>query len=148
MKYECSVEINAPLNKTVEMWQDESGFKHWQDGFQKIEPIDGTPNTVGAKSKIYLEQGKRKMELLETIQVMNLPEEKTGLYEHIHMTNTQTSRFKPLGENKTLYISEVEYTKFNGFMPKLMAKLFPGMFKKQSQKWMDQFKAYVESENG
>lgn len=32
----------------------------------------------------------------------------------------------------------------NGIMPKLMAKLFPGMFKKQSQKWMDQFKEFVE----
>lgn len=145
MKYTCTVEINAPLNKVVELWQDENHFSEWQDGFQRIEPLSGTPNTVGAQSKIYLEQGKRKMELLETIQVMNLPTEKTGLYEHVHMTNTQTSRFEPISEHKTRYISEVNYTQFNGFMPKLMAKLFPGMFKKQSQKWMDQFKTFAEN---
>ena len=99
---------------------------------------------MGAKSKILLQQGSRQIELTETILVSNLPEEKSGLHEHIHMTNTQTSRFKSIDQHTTRYISEVEYTKFNGMMPTLMAKLFPGMFKKQSQKWMDQFKAIAE----
>ena len=145
MKYTCTIEINLPLNKVVELWSNEAYFKHWQDGFQSITLIEGEPGTVGAKSKILLEQGKRKMELIETIISNNLPTEKKALYEHIHMTNTQTTRFEVVNPNTTRYISEVEYTKFNGFLPKLMAKLFPGMFKKQSQKWMDQFKEFAEN---
>ena len=84
------------------------------------------------------------MELFETILSLNLPEEKVALYEHIHMTNTQSSRFKSIENNRTLYTSEVEYTKFNGFLVKLMAKFFPGKFKEQSQKWMNQFKEFAE----
>lgn len=61
------------------------------------------------------------------------------------MTNTMTSRFSELGENKTEYTAEIEYTKFNGIIPKLMSMLFPGMFKKQSQKWLEQFKSFAES---
>ena len=60
------------------------------------------------------------------------------------MTNTQTTRFLVIGKNKTQYTSEVEYKKFNGFMIKLIAKLFPTKFKEQSQKWMNQFKEFAE----
>lgn len=146
MKYTCSVEINSPIGTVVDLWADENKFKEWQDGFVKIDHVSGEPGSIGSKSTIYLEQGKRKMELLETIHVNNLPDEKTALYEHIHMTNTQTTRFRSIDDGKTQYISEVEYTQFNGFVPKLMAKFFPGMFKKQSQKWMDQFKNFAENQ--
>jgi len=146
MKYTCTVNINLPLEKTVTLWEDENHFKEWQDGFKSIEHLSGTPNTVGAKSKIILEDNM-KIELLETIISSELPHEKIALYEHIHMTNTQTTRFKAIDNNTTQYISEVEYTKFNGLMVKLMAKLFPSKFKAQSQKWMDQFKAFAEKVN-
>lgn len=128
----------------MDLWNNEKHFKEWQDGFVKIDHVQGKKGRIGSKSNIHLEQGKRKMELKETILVNNLPEEKTALYEHVHMTNTQTSRFEAINENTTKYISEVEYTKFSGFIPKLMAKVFPSMFKTQSQKWMDQFKDFVE----
>jgi uncharacterized membrane protein len=143
MKYTCTVDINLPVNKVVALWENENNFKEWQDGFKSIEHLSGKPNTEGAKSKIVL-QGKREIELLETIITVDLPKEKIALYEHCHMTNTQTTRFKAIDQNKTQYISEVEYTKFNGIMIKLMAKFFPSKFKEQSQKWMNQFKEFAE----
>ncbi|MCP4441253.1 MAG: SRPBCC family protein [Aureispira sp.] len=145
MRYTCKVEINLPIDKVVELWSDENNFKEWQSGFQSITLLEGEAETKGAKSKIVLQQGKMRLELLETILVSDLPNEKTAIYEHIHMTNTQTSQFKALTENKTEYISEVEYTQFNGFLPKVMSILFPGKFKKQSKKWMVQFKNFAES---
>jgi uncharacterized membrane protein len=144
MKYTCTVEINLSIDKVVQLWENEGNFKEWQDGFKSIEHLSDNPNTAGAKSRIFLED-KRKIELLETIIINNLPYEKTALYEHIHMTNKQTSRFKEIEVNKTLYTSEVEYLQFNGIMIKIMAKLFPNKFKEQSQKWMQQFKAFAES---
>jgi uncharacterized membrane protein len=146
MKYKCIVEINSPIKKVVNLWSDENNFEKWQDGFQSIECIKGEINSVGAKSKILLLQGKRKVELIETILTNNLPNEKKALYEHSHMTNTQTTKFESVSEDRTLYISEVEYTKFNGFIPNLMAKFFPSVFKKQSQKWMNQFKIFAENQ--
>ncbi len=144
MKYTTSILINAPLQKVVELWENPAHFHQWQDGFESITHLEGVPNTKDAKSKIVLND-KMKIELIETIITNNLPTEKTALYEHIHMTNTQTSRFETVGNNQTRYISEVEYLKFNGFMIKLMAKLFPGKFKGQSEKWMQQFKTFVEN---
>ncbi len=144
MKYTCSTEINLPIDKVVVLWEDENNFKYWQDGFKSIELLNGEHNAKGSKSKILFE-GKQKMELIETIISNDLPREKVGLYEHIHMTNTQTTRFVVIDKNTTQYISEVEYLKFNGFMIKLFAKLFPGKFKAQSQKWMNQFKEFAEN---
>ena len=145
MKYTCSVTINKPIDQVVALWHDKAHFSAWQDGFQHIKHIEGIPHTVGAVSEILIQNNKHTIELKETIITNDLPREKRALYEHKHMTNTQCTRFKQVDENTTTYISEVEYIKFNGFMIKLMAKLFPGKFKAQSQKWMDQFKVFAES---
>ena len=145
MKFTCDVTINVAISKVVGLWNDDQNLKMWQDGFVKKILISGQLNTVGAKSRIFLKQNKREMELLETITSINLPHEKSAIYEHIHMTNTLTNRFIKKNENLTQYISEVEYTKFNGIIPKLMAKFFPGVFKKQTQKWLDQFKNFAEN---
>ena len=146
MKYTCSIDIDLPLEKTVKLWEDENNFKHWQDGFKSIKHLNGSTNTVGATSKIIL-NSNQKIELLETILVSNLPHEKTALYEHKHMANTQTTRFIAIDTYKTQYISEVEYTKFNGLFIKVIAKLFPKKFKAQSEKWMLQFKTFAENCN-
>ena len=51
---------------------------------------------------------------------------------------------REIENGKTLYKTEVEYTRINWIMPKLMAILFPSMYRKQAQKWMDNFKALAE----
>ena len=144
MKYSCKIEIDRNIEKVVELWADETNFHKWQDGFTSIEHLSGTPNTVGAKSKIIFDD-KHHIELLETIQSINLPYEKTGLYEHIHMTNTNKTTFESISGGKTLYASEVQYIEFNSFIIKMFAKLFPSKFKSQSQKWMNQFKVFAEN---
>jgi hypothetical protein len=144
MKFECSAEVNLPIDKVIALFNDPQNFKEWQDGFMSYEPISGTPRTAGAKSKITFVNRKHKIELIETIQVMNLPAEMTALYEHKHMVNTLTNTFTELPGQRTRYTSGIGYIKFIGFMPKLMALLMPGAFKKQSRKWVDQFKAFAE----
>jgi hypothetical protein len=145
MKYRNQIEIELTMGKVAELWNNQSYFNQWQDGFISKELIEGVPETIGAKSGILLKQGKRKMELIETIEAIELPQMKRVLVEHIHMTNTMPTTFITLDTNKTRIVSEIEYTKFNGFLPKLMAKLFPSMFKKKSQKWLDQFKYFAEN---
>jgi hypothetical protein len=98
-----------PIDKVVALWENEANFKEWQDVFLSIEHLSSTAHSVGAKSKIIIHD-KQKIELIETIISSNLPQEKVALYEHIYMTNTQTTRFKVIDANKTQYIYEVEYT--------------------------------------
>ncbi len=64
--------------------------------------------------------------MIETINVRNLPDEFTGTYEAKGVWNKVSSKFVPLSDTKTKYISEQEF-KFQGFM-KCIAFIMPGAF--------------------
>ncbi len=110
MKFTCSVEIDLPVEKVVRPFDNDENLIEWQDGFIRIEHISAIPGESGAKSRIIFQTGKQKMELIETILVKNIPNEKTGLHEYKHMVNTMTSRFIAMGENKTRYVAQIEYS--------------------------------------
>nr|WP_321222714.1 SRPBCC family protein [uncultured Psychroserpens sp.] len=141
MKFSCEIIIDAPIDHVAKVFLNPDSLKHFQDGFISKQLIFGTEGKVGATSKLVY----KNLELKETILLNNLPTKFKGLYEHKHMTNTMTVLFNAISSHKTQYISQIEYTKFNGLLIKLMASLFPGMFRKQVYKWMKQFKSYVES---
>lgn len=142
MKFKCSVTINQHIDKVIEIFSNSNNLHHFQEGFKSKEHLSGIPGQKGSTAKMTYE----KLELIETIIQNNLPEEFIALYEHKHMTNTMKVNFVQLEPNKTQYISEIEYTKFNGLLIKIIANLFPGMFKKQVIKWMNLFKAYAEKQ--
>ena len=146
MKFTCSVDIDLPRKRVIELFDNPDNMKEWQDGFVSFAPISGTPGQPGAKSRIIYKMGKKgkQFELIETVSVRNLPDEFSGTYEHKHMTNSMKNTFVELGENKTRWNAYLEYNKLNGFMIKLMMKIMPGMARKQTQKWLDQFKVFAE----
>ncbi len=146
MKFKGSVDIDRPLEKVVALFSDPKNLGEYQEGFVRKELLSGNEGTEGAVSKLYYKTGSREMELTETIVANRLPETIEANYHHKHMDNTLKSSFVALGEDRTRYEIEGEYTAFRGFFPKLMALLFPGIFRKQAQKWMDNFKAFAERE--
>lgn len=146
MKFKGFIDINKPQNKVVELFADPAYLGEYQDGFVKKELISGKMGEDGAVSKLYYKYGKRDMELTETVIANRLPESFEGSYHHVHMDNTMKCVFVPLEENKTRYEYEFHYMRINWIMPKLMAILFPGMYRKQGEKWMRQFKEFVEKQ--
>ena len=145
MKFQCSVDIQAPLEKVLALYENVDFLKEWQEGFQSYEHVSGKAGTVGAKSSFHYKHGKNDIILIETIQTKDLPREFTALYEHKHMVNTMTSSFHQIDEKHTRFVMDIEYIRFIGLIPKLMGMLFPAMFRKQSQKWLDRFKEFVEN---
>lgn len=142
MKYTNEVEINQPLQKVIELFDNPANMPKWQPGFISMEHISGVPGQPGAKSKLKYKMGKRDVEMIETITTRNLPKEFHGIYEAKGVYNVQKNFFKETGPGKTKWISETEF-KFGGMM-KLIGWLMPGAFKKQSQKYLDLFKAFAE----
>lgn len=144
MKFKCQVEIDRPIEQVIELFDNAENMKYWQDGFIRFEHLSGRAGEVGAKSTIYYKMGKKEFTLVETITKKNLPYEFDGKYEHQHMDNTMKNRFKKLGFNKTRWEADLEYTEIRNFLMKTIAFIYPAMFKKQTQKWMDQFKVFAE----
>ncbi len=146
MKFTCQVEINLPKEQTVKLWKDPENLRHWQDGFERYEHISGTMDTVGSKGMLHYKIKGKPMELEETILESNLPHVMEGEYVHKHMTNRMRNTFQELGPEKTVWTAEIDYVRFNGLMMKLFALVGKGMFRKQTQKWLDQFKTFAESQ--
>ncbi len=147
MKYQCSVDIDLPIERVVELYDDPDNYKAWQDGFVSYTPLSNNPGEPGAKSRLLYDHNGREMELIETIKVKNLPYEFTAVYEHQMMTNVMKNSFIPISSYKTRYEVEVEYVKFKHFIGKLMARFIPFVFKRQTEKWLNQFKSFAERES-
>lgn len=145
MKFYANTTINKPLEMVTRYFADPQYLAEYQDGFINKELLEGTAGEVGAISTMFYKQGKREMELTETITLNDLPNRFEADYSHKHMDNTMVCTFKAIDNNTTLYEAEYEYYRVS-FMPKIMMTLFPGMFRKMGQKWMDQFKSFVESQ--
>lgn len=146
MKITKAIEINQPQQFVAEMFHDPENLKYYHDGFLRKELISGKSGELEAVSKLYYQQGKGEMELTETITANHLPDSFEAFYHHIHMDNTMKCKFIPLAENKTRFEIEVEYLRMAWIMPRLMAFLFPGMFRKQIDKWIKDFKTFAEKQ--
>ncbi len=142
MKYQQEITINKPRKEVVAKFSDPENMKHWQRGFIFMKPINGELGKEGSQNLLKYDMGKRQIEMTETILKNNLPDEFSATYEAKGVYNYQVNRFSPTLEKSTLWIAENEF-QFSGFM-KLFGWFMPGAFKKQSKKYMEDFKAFVE----
>lgn len=143
MKYTNEIIINLPLKKVIELFDNTDNLKKWQAELISFEHISGTPGEVGAKSRLLYKMGKRQVEMIETITIKNLPKEFSGIYEAKGVWNEVKNHFSEVDDHTTKWTSYCHF-EFSGFM-KVMAFFMPGAFEKQSQKYLDQFKAFAES---
>lgn len=146
MKFKGSIDINQPLQKVAELFADPQHLHEYQEGFVSKELLSGTAGEDGAVSRMHYKYNNRDMELIETITANRLPHTFEASYHHKHMDNTMKCSFIALNDNQTRYETEVEYTEFRGFMPKMMAYLFPSVYRKHGEKWMKNFKVFVEKQ--
>ena len=142
MRYTLSNTINKPLEEVIEKFKDSEGAKKWMEGLQKIEPISGTPGEVGAKTNFYFIHKNKEMIIEETILEQNLPDQIKFAYHSSMGYNEVEMRFEPISDQSVRQINN-SYFELKGIM-KLMSFLMKGLFKKQSMKYMDGFKNYVE----
>ena len=144
MKYNCEIEIDLPLNRVIELFDSTENLYKWQPGLISFEHLSGEPGQVGAKSKLQYNMGKREIEMIETITERKLPDELSCTYDAKGVFNSVKNNFVELTPNRTKWVTENEF-QFSGFM-KLMGLLMPGAFKKESNKYLQQFKDFAESE--
>lgn len=106
MNYSSEIEIDRPVDKVVELFDNPDNMDKWMQGLESFERISGKPGQVGAKSLLKFKMGKRKIEMIETITVSNLPEEFSGTYEAKGVYNIVKNRFVPLPEiEQNIYLN-------------------------------------------
>lgn len=145
MNYTVEIVIEQSVDKVVELFDNPENMKKWMKGLVSFEHVSGEAGMPGAVSKLKFQQGKRLIEMTETITSRNLPNEFSGTYEASGVVNHGKHRFLAISDLQTKYVSEQEFI-FNTFAMKVMGFLMPGAFKKQTLKYMQDFKSFAESE--
>lgn len=143
MKYSCSIEIDRPRGPVVALFEDADRMGDWQEGLESFTHLSGEPGTPGAKSEIRYQMGKRRIEMIETIESYDMPDAMVSIYEAGSVWNRNENRFVDQGET-TRWEMDCEF-RCGGFM-RLMAFFMPGAFRRQTQKMMADFKAFAERE--
>lgn len=142
MKYSSEIILDLPLERVGELFGDPDNMPHWQEGFVEMEHLQGKPGAEGAKSRMKYQMGKRTVEMVETILKNDLPHRFDATYEAPKVYNKLENYFEALPDGRTKWTSENEF-QFSGFM-KLFGVLMPGAFKRQSKKYMVDFKKFAE----
>lgn len=145
MKYHVEIIINRPIDEVVEKFTNRKNDKLWMQGFVEKQPITGDEGELGAKCKVVFQMGKRRIEMIEEITKKDLPRNYVTTYSTQSVFNIVKNSFKKIDDHSTLHKTQQEF-QFKTFMMKFMAALMPGMFKKQSKKYLQDFKSFVEKE--
>ena len=143
MKYTVEIDIELPRSRVIELFDSTENMPKWQEGFISAEHLSGTPGEVGAKMKLKYKMGKREIEMVETITKRNLPDEFAGTYDAKGVHNIVDNTFIEISNSKTKWVAYQEF-QMKGMM-KIIAFIMPGAFKKQSMKYMKDFKAFAEN---
>ena len=144
MKYTTEITIDLPRDEVIRKMDSVENMKHWQRGLIGVEHLSGTPGDVGAKMKISYKFGKREMDLVETITKRNFPQEFHATYDAKGMHNIQHNYFSENAEGQTNWKSESEFIASSFFLRAMMF-FMPGAFKKQTKKYMEDFKNFAEN---
>ena len=73
MKYTCEIDLALPIKKVIELFDNPENMSKWQPGLVSFEHLSGEPGQPGAKSKLLYDMNGRKIEMIGTIDVRNLP---------------------------------------------------------------------------
>lgn len=144
MKYTVQVTINTPVEECFKLLDDHENMKHWQEGLVSYEHISGDPGKVNAKMKLNYKFGKRKMSLIETITFKEKNKAFHFNFDAKGMHNIQQNFFEAIDNNTTQWTSVNEFVPTN-FAMRMMALLMPKAFKKQSEKYLTDFKNFAEN---
>ncbi len=153
MKYTTSIEIGLPREKVVQLVADPAHMPKWLRGLVLHEPVNGVHGQVGTTSRVVFQVGEQRMEATETITRLEpadlhaIPSSVVVHYDREivgeGMWQAQRDRIVDAGPDTTLWESESEF-RFDGVLMRLMGRLMPGTFRKQSRQHMQDFKAFAE----
>lgn len=143
MKYSCFETIDLPRETVIQLFDNTDNLAKWQEGLESFVHKSGDFGQPGSKYDIVIVQGKRRIEMVETIVERALPDRFAATYEAKGVWNLVENAFVDRGES-TEWRLDTEF-KCTGFI-RLMTWVAPGLFRKQTAKMMANFKRFAEGE--
>ncbi|GGI57630.1 SRPBCC family protein [Winogradskyella haliclonae] len=142
VSYDCEVMVDKPLAESWATSQDPNKMADWLMGFQRIEHISGTPDTVGAVSDVYFITEGEEMVIRETITEI-VPNESISMTFTSDFMNMDYKLSMSDVDGKTK-ISSSTTAKGNGIVSKSIMALAGGSVKAQEETNLTNLKKVIE----
>ncbi|MAW60208.1 MAG: hypothetical protein CMJ94_05160 [Planctomycetes bacterium] len=140
---EIEVRIDRPVAQVWTMFTDVELMPQWCKGFVSLETIEGEPETVGSKHRLLFQEGKRQIEMIETVTAFD-PHERFAFEAATKgMSNTCEMRFSAEGDATVIRSTNCFYA--GSFLFKLMMPMMRGAISKRITEDLERLKALVES---
>lgn len=143
ISYENEVIVNKPSAEAWAVMADEATTSEWIEGFKRMEHVSGTPNTVGAVSNVYVEEGGEEMMMQETITDIKINERMAMKFTMDFMDMDYEINLDEK-EGKT-HIRTKSTTRGNGIFAKSMISFMPSSMKAQEDKNLNSLKEVIEA---
>ena len=144
MKCQLELEIDRPREHVVALFLDPENLTAWQPDLVSYEQIgDGDPVAVGARLKQIHRMGRQQAEMIRTVTRNEYPEAFGATFETDGIWNLIENRFFDIDGMRTKWEVDAEF-RCSGVFLKLMMMISPGMFRRQTLKFMQRFKAFAE----
>lgn len=146
LTYSVSQRIDAPRSYVAALLIDPDHYTHWMPGLQRAELTSGTHAQPGATTRFVFDQKGRSMSMTETVEANDLPERYVVTYEDDagRVWNRVENVLEDTGDGATLCTAHCEF-QFKTFFMRILGRMMPGAFKKQSRTYLSDFKALAEN---
>lgn len=145
LSYFKEVTVNIPRERAFELMEDSSRFGEWQDGFVSFEHKTGDWGEPGSTYELHYKMQGREIQMKETLIERRAPEVVRLTFEAGDAVwNSVDYTLTDNGDGTTHMRLDTVF-KCKGITA-VMAFFMPFMFKNQTQKSLDDFKAWAEAQ--
>lgn len=143
IEYDCEIVVNKPLAESWAVSQDDSKMAERLVGFQRIEPVQGTPGTVGAVSDVYFKNDGKEMIVREKIIEINEHQSISMLFKSDFMDMDYTLQMEPSGSSTIIRSSTL--CQGNSWVSKSILALMGTTIKEQEETNLAKLKQTIEA---
>lgn len=142
--YQTETTINASRHKVWNEFNDISNVSKWMDGITEVEKIVVTPDTIGSKYRMKVEEEGNDVIVNELVTGYNRPEMLSLHFDIDQMTKDDTYKF--IENNGSTIIQANHVFESETYLGKCMFAVMKSLFIKRDEKHLNQFKKYVEQQ--
>ena len=143
--YQNNVSVQAPLNKTFTVFNDETRMGEWLTGFRSIETIRGKRNDVGSKNRLVVFGHGKEIVMTEEMTAFKENELFAFNLDNDVMLADVDIKFSGDSTRSEIRVNTVVHGK-NMFWKSLLP-LFKSNMTKQSQADYEKLKTIIETDN-
>ena len=141
VEYSSTITVDKPIEEAWAVMADETRVSEWLEDVKRLEPVSGTPNTVGAVSNIFVDNNGEEMMMKETITKYEAPNVIAMDFSMDFMDMEYEMTLKE--KNGKVEITSTSKTIGNGAVAKSIVAMMPSAMKAQEDTNMNNLKKVI-----